>query len=157
VDYFQGVVAEYLRADRAMFVNPEHLVQLFPDQDMPAKGTSWYIDLLAVNLRDQAVYLCEVPYSQTQSALIKRLTELEQHWPAVCEALRRDAHVPESWPIRAWAFVPDSLLPKFIPKLKASNLSPKITPLEMTLPWKFCTWNRKGEAAKPEIIPAEMR
>jgi hypothetical protein len=157
MDYFQGVVAEYLRADRAMFVNPEHLIQLIAGQKMPTKGTSWIIDLLAVNFREQAVYLCEVTYSRTQAALIKRLLELAGNWQAVCEALRRDTHVPEGWPIRTWAFVPESLLPKFIPKLQSSQLSPKVTTLEMTEPWRFCTWDRHGEFEKPEIIPKQMR
>ncbi len=157
MDYFQGVVEKYLRADRAMFVNPEHLVQLVHGQKMPTKGTSWIIDLLAVNFREHKVYLCEVTYSKSQAALLKRLSELSQNWTDVCKALRRDAHIPLEWPILTWAFVPETFLPKFIPKLKAAQLSPKITTLEMTLPWRHCTWNRCDEDDKPEIIPSEMR
>jgi hypothetical protein len=37
MDYFQGVVTEYLRANRATFVNTERLVQ-FQLGDAPAKG-----------------------------------------------------------------------------------------------------------------------
>ena len=40
MDYFQGVVVEYLRADRAMFVNTECLVSLEP-AEAPAKGKHW--------------------------------------------------------------------------------------------------------------------
>jgi hypothetical protein len=34
---------------------------------------------------------------------------------------------------------------------------PRITTLEMVQPWKFRSWNRIGEAAKPASIPAEMQ
>jgi hypothetical protein len=29
--------------------------------------------------------------------------------------------------------------------------------LEMIQPWRFQSWNRTGEIAKPESIPQEMR
>lgn len=39
-DYYQGVVAEYLRNDRWVFVNPEALIQLDPGSLMKtATGT----------------------------------------------------------------------------------------------------------------------
>ena len=54
MDYFQGVVTEYLRADRAMFVNTEYLIQLEPG-NAPAKNKHWYCDAVAVNMRDNEV------------------------------------------------------------------------------------------------------
>jgi hypothetical protein len=41
MDYFQGVVTEYLRADRTIFVNTECLIQL-DGGDPPGKGRHWY-------------------------------------------------------------------------------------------------------------------
>ena len=41
MDYYLGVVTEYLRADRAIFVNTESLIQLDPG-DVPVKDRHWY-------------------------------------------------------------------------------------------------------------------
>jgi hypothetical protein len=62
MDYFQGVVTEFLRADRAMFVNTEYLIQLDPGTSL-GKGRHWYCDALTINFKDSTVYLCEVTYS----------------------------------------------------------------------------------------------
>ena len=55
MDYFQGVVTEYLRADRSCFVNPEFWIRgnLESPQDKP----HWFVDVLAISMRDKAVYL----------------------------------------------------------------------------------------------------
>jgi len=79
VGYFQEIVTEYLRADRAMFVNTECLIQLNPG-DVVSKGTHWYCDAVAVNFRESAVYLCEVTYSTSLSALIGRLQAWSSNW-----------------------------------------------------------------------------
>jgi hypothetical protein len=63
-DYYEGIVAEYLRASRKCFINPQYLIQLEPG-DMPKKGTSWYCDLLAVDFAAKRVLLCEVSFSRT--------------------------------------------------------------------------------------------
>ena len=46
MDYFEGVVTDYLSADRAMFVNPQCRIQLNAG-DTPNKGEHWYCDILA--------------------------------------------------------------------------------------------------------------
>jgi fused signal recognition particle receptor len=56
MDYFQGVVTENLRANRAAIVNTECLIQLEPG-DSPAKGRHWYCDGIAVNFRKPFVIL----------------------------------------------------------------------------------------------------
>lgn len=45
MDYFQGVVTEYLVADRATYVNTEPLIQL--DANELKKGRHWYCDAAA--------------------------------------------------------------------------------------------------------------
>jgi hypothetical protein len=57
MDYFQGVVTENLRADRAMFVNTECCIQLNPGANPDRTGPHWFCDAVAVNLRDEAVFL----------------------------------------------------------------------------------------------------
>ena len=51
--YFQGVVTEFFRADRAVFINTEYVLQLEPG-DKPAKGCSWICDAVAINLREMS-------------------------------------------------------------------------------------------------------
>lgn len=72
MDYFQGVVTEFLRANRSTFVNTECLIQLEPG-DTPEKDRHWFCDVIALNLAEKTIYLCEVSYSGTLAALIKRL------------------------------------------------------------------------------------
>lgn len=48
MDYFQGVVTEFLRANRSTFVNTEYLIQL-DEVKTPLKARHWYCDALAVN------------------------------------------------------------------------------------------------------------
>lgn len=52
MDYFQGVVAEYLSADRAKFMNPECCIQPSPGDSPKASGPHWYCDLVAISLRE---------------------------------------------------------------------------------------------------------
>jgi hypothetical protein len=158
VDYFQGVVSEYLRADRAMFVNTECLLQLAPG-DVPAKGTSWYCDVVAANFRDCAVYLCEVTYSGTLHALIGRLQAWSDNWPGLRVALIRDCCVPETWQVQPWVFIPEdrhAVLKKKLPSLAnigdgPGNMpSPRVTYLEEVVPWKYRSWDRKVVAPESD-------
>lgn len=150
MDYFQGVVTEYLVADRASFVNTELFIQL--DADEPRKGKHWYCDAAAANFRESTFYLCEVTYSKTMSALAKRLFAWNAHWPDLQDAIRRDCCVPESWRIQPWAFIPESYGAALKSKIAALGQSenlvdsmpyPKITYLENVVPWKYDPWNRK--------------
>lgn len=156
MDYFQGVVSEYLRANRSTFVNPEFFLTLeHYEGGEPPRDTSWYVDLLAVSFEDRAAYLCEVTYSRTPYPLIKRLSAWKAKWSELQQAVRRDAHLPSEWTIRPWIFVPESGIKYVLSKGDAFPATPKITPLEMTLPWKYCTYNREIEAQKPSV-PKEM-
>ena len=51
MDYYQGVVTEYLRANRATFVNTECCIQLNPGPHPDNSGPHWYCDAVAVNLQ----------------------------------------------------------------------------------------------------------
>lgn len=44
MDYFQGVVTEYLVADKAVYVNTELLIQL--DKGQFTKERHWYCDAI---------------------------------------------------------------------------------------------------------------
>ena len=156
MDYFQGVVAEYLRANRATFVNPECLVQLDDNPTTPKKDGHWYINLLAVSFSEQTVYLCEVSYSTSLSPLLKKLSAWGAHWPGIIKALGRDSSIPKGWQVRPWLFVPEQTINRLMSRMPAMPIAPKVTPLEMTQPWRFCGWNRHGELEKPKSIPVDM-
>jgi hypothetical protein len=154
VDYYQSIVVEYLRADRATFVNTECLLQLEPG-DIPTKGTHWYCDVVAVNFRDRgAVYLCEVTYSATPHPLLRRLQAWSANWSGLRSAIARDCGVPKSWQVQPWLFIPEerhAVLNKKL--LTIANMggdgqmpAPRVTYLESVVPWKFQVWNRRGSA-----------
>lgn len=161
MDHFEGIVVDYLRADRALFVNPQCSIQL-ESLGAVKKGASWYCDALTVDFRNSTVFLCEVSYSTTLYSLQKRLTEWAQNWEQLQSAVRRDCFFPDNWPIRPWLFVRERSIIKIVSTLVSIEnridvkLRPKITPLEMTPPWLYNTWDRTEEAQKPGSIPKEM-
>lgn len=151
MDYFQGVVTEFLRADRAVFLNTQYLIQLEPG-DAYVKDRHWYCDVVAINHRTSTVELCEITYSSTLQSLIGRLRAWEIHWMGITEAIKRDSSLSGSWAFQPHVFIPDKthdLLKRKIgsPDADAEYLQgmpfPKITPLESILPWKYRSWNGK--------------
>jgi hypothetical protein len=161
-DFYQGIVAEYLRADRSVFVNTECLIQLHANESSP----HWYCDVVAVNLRSESVFLCEVSFAGTLAAMLKRLAAWNTHWPDVCDALRRDCSLPPAWHVRPWLFVPEACVKKAVVGVNRIGRSPgdsrripdpRITTLEAVPPWKYCTWDRRGEAEKPTSVPPSMQ
>lgn len=161
MSFYQNVVIEYLRADRALFVNTECCLQLNSGDNPDTSGPHWYCDATTVDLRAQIVFLCEISYSATLDALVKRLSGWHEHWDGVVAALRRDCYVPAAWPARPWLFVHEEAISVLLKRLSqiAPNLAfrPRITPLEFVQPWRYCSWNRVGEQTKPDVIPADMR
>lgn len=160
MDYFQGVVTDYLRADRARFVNTECCIQLNAGPNPDKSGPHWYCDAVAVNHRENLVYLCETSFSKSLADLHKRLAAWNLHWEAVKAALRRDCFLPD-WPVQPWIFIPAALVPMLDAKLikmtgTANGLSmprPKITALEDVLPWKYRSWDRQPHAIP---VPSTM-
>jgi hypothetical protein len=150
MDFYQGIVTDYLRADRAMFVNTECCIQLNQGDNPDTSGPHWYCDAVAINLRDKAVFLCEITYSVTLADLANRLGAWNEHWGALCQTLVRDLHVCSDWPVRPWVFIPEERLPLFERKLSRlfreehgtdGMARPKVTSLESVAPWKYRSWN----------------
>jgi hypothetical protein len=150
VDYYQGVVTDFLRADRAVFVNTECCIQLHPGSN-PGGGMHWFCDAVAINMRERQVFLCEITYSKSLDALLKRLTGWSTNWPALRIALVRDLCIPVDWPVTPWVFIPserEDLLERklarvAIPEGDASILmpKPKVTHLERVAPWNYNAWD----------------
>jgi len=154
MDYFQGVVVDYLRANRATFVNTECCIQLNAADNPDRSGPHWFCDAVAVNMHDKRAYLCEITYSKSLGALTKRLTGWGENWPLLRLALLRDCGIPLDWATRPWIFIPKDLettlriqLGKIGPADRGADGMPvpKVTWMEDTVPWKYQSWNRKHE------------
>jgi hypothetical protein len=133
MDYFQGVVLEYLRADRACFVNPEFWLR--GNETSPHEKPHWYVDVLAVNMREKAVYLCEVTYAKQPRALLQRLNNWHTHWAIINKTLRKGSSTSPDWPVVPWVFAPEPGLKIITPALKRLFPTARITGLESVLPW----------------------
>ena len=155
MDYFQGVVTEYLRATRSQFVNTEYMINLDPD-GINLKGRHWYCDAVAIDFSTLTVQLCEITYSQTLQSIGLRLQAWGNNWPGLVEAIRRDSFLDERWRITPRVFLPQALIPTL--ELKIKNLKhpdnvdarmprPVVTPLEEVVPWKYRSWNGKAFAS----------
>ena len=151
MDYFQGVVTEYLRANRAVFVNTECLIQLDAG-DRLLKDRHWYCDAMAVNFKESSVYLCEITYSSTMQSLMARLQAWQDHWAEFKQAVSRDSGVPGGWAVQAWVFIPQKhhgSFEKRIAQLKSKPgvdnqmPRPRVTHLESVMPWEYRTWDRR--------------
>ncbi len=166
MDYYQGVVTDYLRADRAVFVNTECCIQLNEAANPDTSGGHWYCDAVAVDFRQSAIFLCEVSYARSLGALLERLTKWNEHWVGLRGALVRDCKLPEDWPVRPWLFIPTDCVPAAVAGVQRIGTAdgvpralpdPKITTLERVTPWQYTSWNRSGEKDKPDSIPLSMR
>ena len=149
MDYFQGVVTEFLRAKRSRFVNTEYMINLDPDGTY-GKDRHWYCDAVAIDFEDSTVHLCEITYSKTLHSVSKRLQFWCSHWPDLIAALHRDSHLKGEWQVFPRIFVPSVLKGQLQVRVKAlkrpespscSMPEPIVTALEEVLPWKYRSWN----------------
>ena len=152
MDYYEGVVIQYLRANRSTFVNTEYCIQLNPGENPDNSGPHWYCDAVTLQFDPvPTIWLCEISYAGRLQALLKRLQSWNENWALLGEALRRDAHLGElgkSWPVKPCIFFPAELRPTLttglvqIANSQPVQFTPKVTDLEEVLPWKYRSWNR---------------
>ena len=163
MDFYHGVVLDYLRADRAIFLNTECCIQLKKAVNPDKSGPHWYCDAVACDFRTPCIYLCEFSYSRQLGSLLKRLKQWNDNWQDLRCALTRDCCITADWSARPWLFVPVHLVELLVSRLQQmqdSASTPKITTLEMVQPWKYKSWDRQGEDCKEKEnagIPPEMR
>lgn len=145
MDYFQGVVTEYLQEKLSLFVKTECCISLDKDGKL-LKGRHWFCDAVAVDFRNKTIYLCEVTYSKSLQALIVRLKAWNNHWSSLCDAIQRDYSVPDDWTVQPWVFIPNELRGNLSSKLVAIGINPqtpnpmpypKVMDLEEVVPWKL--------------------
>jgi hypothetical protein len=151
MNYYESVVMDYLRADRAIFVNTEFCIQINKAANPDKSGPHWYCDAVALDFRCKEIFLCEISYAANLGGLINRLKGWNANWDGVRSALARDCFLAEQWPITPWLFVPwgrvDFLKRRLaeIANGQRPKFVPKITVLEEVQPWLYSSWNRNGE------------
>ncbi len=148
MDYFQGVVLEYLRADRSCFVNPEFWIRgnLKSAHDKP----HWFVDVLALQMERKEVWLCEVTYAKQPRALIQRLKDWKAHWTTINQTLKEDTFIDKDWPLIPWVFGAPDTLKVVDPVLKDLFPEGKSMSLDKVLPWLYCNYDRKEETKQAE-------
>jgi hypothetical protein len=147
MDYFQGVVAEYLRADRSCFINTEFWIR--GNELKPYDRPHWFVDALAIHMKQRRVYLCEVTYAKKAPALMKRLESWRDNWPTIKKTLVEDIGISPEWPIRPWIFTPKHIRESIEPAVRNLNKDTRFTDLEAVLPWLYKTWDRTDDEARP--------
>jgi hypothetical protein len=85
MDYCQRLVSDYLRADRALFLNEQCMIQL-EECHNPDKTRHWLCDVVAADFKAKKIWLCEVTYDRSLTGLTKRLREWLEQWDSVCAA-----------------------------------------------------------------------
>jgi hypothetical protein len=157
--YFQDVVSEYLRANRATFINTECCIQLNPGNP-DTGGPHWFCDAVAINLQQQTAHLCEVTYAKRPSALITRLRAWSANWSDILIALERDCGIPHTWNVKPWVFIPRDVIKTLEQSLTGivgrEMPRPEVTALEDVVPWKYPSWDRKvaeSQAPSTEVQP----
>lgn len=164
MDFYQGVVIDYLRADRAVFVNTECCIQLNEGPNPDNSGHHWYCDAVAVDFRNRETFLCEISFEESLGKLKKRLNEWIGHWPELCKALKRDSKVPADFGVRPWLFVPARSVAQIIASLEATKgadgtplFKTRITPLEKVQPWFYHSWNHRDCMTDKSEVPEAYR
>jgi hypothetical protein len=116
MDYYEGVVVNYLRADRSVFANTEYCIQLKSGKlinNRDKDGPVWYCDAVALDFGSKVIFLCEISYATNLGDLTRRLRDWHNNWEKLCEKALKE-------------------IEKEPPKFDA-----KITPLEDVPPWRF--------------------
>ena len=153
MDYYQGVVREFLQTDRSMFVNEELIIDLDYDEKRPqgknAKGRHWICDLAAISQRERTMYLGEVTFNKSLQSLLKRFENWAKVWPELVDSLVRDSGLDRAWKVVPWAFIPEASRDLFDSRIAMMEKvgsgsddmpSPKVTYLEDCVPWKHKEW-----------------
>jgi hypothetical protein len=153
MNYYESVVIDYLRADRALFVNTEYCIQINASDNQDKSGDHWYCDAVAMNFRSKEILLCEISYAKQLADMTKRVSAWNDNWIGVREAVVRESCLDnvETWTIRPWLFVQeDSIvgLKQQLQKIAEKqylNFDCRITSLETVQPWKYNMHNRNDK------------
>lgn len=142
----EDMVAEYLTGAKGFVVNPAFHIKIASSTPAPSSRVHWICDIVAVDLRQSAVYLCEVSIAKKLTAMTDRLYAWRQNWSAVRASLIAGIGAGEDWPITPWLFVNQGLVDLAHRKMDWVMSQPAPAPemprphvieLETVMPWRY--------------------
>jgi len=162
LDYYQGVVIDYLRADRSVFVNSEYCIEPPESANNVTCGDHWSCDAVAMDFRNKTIFLCEVTLAANLSALSSRLHDWHMNWDEVQMAIIRQSKLDDifvaGWSIKPWLFVPKERIDPLQKRLsligngQELNFKYEITCLEDVQPWLYKPHNRQPDLAQKQAL-----
>jgi hypothetical protein len=150
MSHYEEIVAEYLCFGRTRFVSPGFSLDL-GGVGPHGKGRNWWIDVLAVDFKEQTIYLCEATFARHPTYMFARLRAWTAVWPEICENLFRVTHAPHSWTVKPWIFTPNDLKSRIelgIAAIRDCPFDYKWTAFEDIVPWKRQQYSAIAAAAK---------
>jgi len=153
LSYYEEIVAEYLCAKRTRFVSPNYCLDI-GDAGPHGKDRSWWIDVLAVDFDERAIFLCEATFAQKPVYMFRRLRRWASIWPEIELCARRLTGAPDHWRVEPWVFMPKDLKATFDKGFAAiidSPFSVTWTAFEDIVPWKRPQLSALTAAAKRAV------
>ena len=150
MSYYEEIVAEYLCFERTRFVSPGFNLDLGGAGPL-GKGRNWWIDVLAVDFKDEAIYLCEATFAQQPNYMFRRLRTWAALWLEIRENLFHVTHAPSSWDVIPWIFAPSNLESKIKQGIETIPDRPfdcKWRSFEEIVPWKRPQYSAIAAAEK---------
>jgi hypothetical protein len=150
VSQYEEIVAEYLCFERTRFVSPGFNLDLGGAGPL-GKGRNWWIDVLAVDFRNETIYLCEATFAQQPNYMFRRLRAWAALWSEIRENLFHVTSAPSSWNVIPWIFAPANLESKIKQGIEAIPNRPfgyEWTAFEDIVPWKRPQYSAIAAAEK---------
>jgi len=135
MNHYQEIVSDYLRADRAIFVNANYRLPGHPVET--ADKPYWDIDIVALNMRKRRAYLCEVTYTLDAAALLRRFAAWREHWQEMVDGLIKLSGLSPEWQVKPWIFTPESIRASIEQQVRFWHPQARFTDLELVAPWQY--------------------
>ena len=162
MDFYQGVVIDYLRADRSVFVNSKYCIEPKESPNNVTCGDHWFCDAVAIDFRNKTIFLCEVTFAANLSVLTSRLRDWHENWDKVQIAIIHQSNLVDTfvagWSIKPWLFVPKEravLLQRSLNLIgdgQELNFKYQVTCLEDVQPWLYKPHNRQPHLTPKAVI-----
>lgn len=156
ISHYQEVVIQYITSDPAMLISEEYYITF---EYAAGRYKTFWVDALAVDIRQYILYLVEISYAKKPRALTRKMNEYAAYEDNIRAALAGGRGISEAWQLRPWAFILESASPYVLTRLER-DAAPKLTFIEHTpFPWIYEKRRYEGsEPGKPyAAVPREYQ